>query len=402
MNKAVVIVGASIGGLRTAEALRRFGYAGAITAIGDEVHAPYNRPPLSKEVLQADTISHESVAFPMRPATADVSWVLGRKVVGVNLEHDTVTCDDDSVYEYSHLVIATGLRPKRKTYPNNLQVGRHVIRTLDDALALRAQLEPGKRVVVLGAGFVGCETAATARKLGCDVTVVSPGSLPLNRPLGEELAGELKRRQESQGVKFVLKRNVEDLIGESPITAIKLDDSTELDCDVFIEAIGSLPNTDFLESTELDISDGLLCDENLNAVTKGGKSVTNVWAVGDVARFPNATFDNVARRVEHWNIPSECAKHVGQAIASVISDTGETETKAFRPVPSFWSDQFDVHILAFGLPSLADRATLVQGQLDGDFVFEYHRGNDLVGVAGIGMRSVVQGYRKLFEGEEKP
>lgn len=392
MSKPVVIVGASMGGLRAAEALRRFGYTGAITAIGDETWAPYNRPPLSKEVLAGDSVSHETVAFPMREATADVGWVLGNRVVSADLEHCTVTTQDGEVFEYSHLIIATGLRPKKQVYPNNIHAGRHIIRTLDDAMGLRQALQPGQKVVVLGAGFIGCETAATARKLGCDVTIVAPGSVPMRRPLGDELAGELQRRQEAEGVKFLMKRTVTDLIGESHITAVALDDGSELACDVFIEAIGSLPNTEFLDGNDIDITDGLLCDGNLHAVKTSGGSWSNVWGVGDVVRFPNSRYDNVPRRVEHWNIPSECAKYVGSAIA-----TGET-AEAFRPLPSFWSDQFDVHILAYGLLAIADSNKLVQGSLDGDCVFEYYREGELVGAAGIGLRSVVMGYRKTFEG----
>lgn len=380
-----------MGGLRTAEALRRFGYAGAITVIGDESWAPYNRPPLSKEVLAGDVVSHETVAFPQRAATEDVGWVLGHRVVSADLANETVTTDDGEVFEYSHLIVATGLRPKRQVYPNNIHAGRHIIRTLDDAMGLRAELQPGARVVVLGAGFVGCETAATARKLGCEVTIVAPGTVPLLRPLGVELASELQKRQEAEGVRFLMKRSVVDLVGDARISAVALDDGSEIECDVFIEAIGSLPNTEWLEGNDLDLSDGLLCNQNLRALKASGESWSNVWGVGDVVRFPNPIFDEVPRRVEHWNIPSECGKYVGNAIA-----VGSTEAE-FRPIPSFWSDQFDVHILSFGLLALADSNRLVEGSLDGDCVFEYYRGDKLVGAAGIGMRSVVQGYRKVFE-----
>jgi NADPH-dependent 2,4-dienoyl-CoA reductase/sulfur reductase-like enzyme len=380
-----------MGGLRTAEALRRFGYAGAITVIGDESWAPYNRPPLSKEVLAGDVVSHETVAFPQRAATEDVGWVLGHRVVSADLANETVTTDDGEVFEYSHLIVATGLRPKRQVYPNNIHAGRHIIRTLDDAMGLRAELQPGARVVVLGAGFVGCETAATARKLGCEVTIVAPGTVPLLRPLGVELASELQKRQEAEGVRFLMKRSVVNLVGDARIAAVALDDGSEIECDVFIEAIGSLPNTEWLEGNDLDLSDGLLCNQNLRALKASGESWSNVWGVGDVVRFPNPIFDEIPRRVEHWNIPSECAKYVGNAIA-----VGSTEAE-FRPIPSFWSDQFDVHILSFGLLALADSNRLVEGSLDGDCVFEYYRGDKLVGAAGIGMRSVVQGYRKVFE-----
>lgn len=400
MSKPVVIVGASMGGLRTAESLRRFGYTGPIVAIGDEPYTPYNRPPLSKEVLAGDEVSHAAVAFPQRPATEDVVWKLGKKVISADLEAGTVTIDGGEKVEYSTLVIATGLRPKRQLYPNDIETGRFVIRSLDDALALRAALKPGAKVVVLGAGFIGCETAATAKKLGCDVTIVSPTNLPIKRPLGEVFAAEIKKRQEAQGVKFLMETTVDDLIGTDRVTAVKLGNGTELACDVFIEAIGSIANVEWLDGNDLVNTDGVLCDSSLRAIKESGGVWPNVFVVGDVAKFPNPIFDTHSRRVEHWNIPTECAKHVGQIIAVQNGVDGlldELLAKPFRPIPSFWSDQFDMHILAFGLLGLADSVELVQGDISGDCVFEYRRQGELVGVAGIGLRSVVQGYRKEFE-----
>ena len=421
MTKPVVIVGASMAGLRTAEALRRFGYAGPITAIGDEVYAPYNRPPLSKEVLSGDEVTFESVAFPQRAATADVNWVLGNKAVAADLKAQTVTCADGSVFEYSNLVVATGLRAKHADLGNGFAASRHVIRSLDDAIALRAALVPGAKVVVLGAGFVGCETAATARKLGCDVTIVAPADLPIVRILGRELAAEVMRRQQAEGVKFEMQHTIGSLVGEGDkLSAVVLDDGRSLPCDVLIEAIGSHSNTEWLAGNDIDIADGVLCDNNLRAAKTSGGVWPNVYAVGDVAKFVNVLFDNTARRVEHWNIPTESGKHVGQLIALAMAgdspaaatapatDTAPTpneqraalEAAGFRPIPSFWSDQFDVHLLAFGLLALADSNKLVQGEIGGDCVFEYYRGDKLVGVAGIGMRSVVQGYRNVFAEKE--
>jgi len=159
MNHPVVIVGASMGGLRTAESLRRFGYAGVITIIGEEAHKPYNRPPLSKEVL-ANEVTHEAVAFEERAATADVNWILGTRAVSVDQQHTTVTDSSGMVHPYSALVIATGLRPRRLHLANGDLAGRHALRTLDDAINLRAQLTPGADVVIVGGGFIGCEVAA--------------------------------------------------------------------------------------------------------------------------------------------------------------------------------------------------------------------------------------------------
>ncbi|MDE2591987.1 MAG: FAD-dependent oxidoreductase [Actinomycetales bacterium] len=400
MTKPVVIVGASMGGLRAAESLRRFGYSGPIIAIGEEPYPPYNRPPLSKEVLAAE-VSLEAVAFPQRPATADVDWRLSTRVIGANLAGSSVETDKGDVIEYSKLIIATGLRAKRQDYPNNLFVGRHVIRGLDDALALRAALKPGAKVVILGSGFIGCETAATARKLGADVTVVGPAELPILRPLGREFASEVKRRQEHAGTEFLMGRRVVDLIGDAVVEGVVLDDGTQLPCDVFIEAIGSHPNIEWLEGQDIDLSNGVVCSSNLNARKASEGYWPDVYAVGDVASFPNPIFDDIPRRVEHWNIPTECAKYVGARVAAELAiEAGaeaEIPTADFKPIPSFWSDQFDMHILAFGLLGLADESRLIEGDINDDFVFGYYRAGKMVGVAGIGMRSVVQGYRKAFE-----
>jgi NADPH-dependent 2,4-dienoyl-CoA reductase/sulfur reductase-like enzyme len=384
-----------MGGLRAAEALRRFGYLGPITAIGDEPHAPYNRPPLSKEVL-ANEVSHEAVAFAQRPATADVNWVLGTRAESADLEHRTVTDSNGQVHPYSALIIATGLRPKRLQVSNSELSGRHAVRTLDDAIALRAALVPGARVVILGAGFIGCEVAATARKLGCEVTVVTPGVHPIVRPLGLELAREIQRRQEGEGVRFRMKTAITDLIGESAITGVLLDSGEELACDVFIEAIGSDTNTEWLEGSGLDLSDGVLTDNAMRAVKTDGTACEDVFAIGDVARFANPMFDDVARRVEHWNIPTDTAKRVGQVLAAKLGEAEnwpEVLEEKFAPTPSFWSDQFEMHILAFGLLGLADEVKLIHGEIKDDCVFGYYRDGQMVGVCGIGMRSTVQGYR---------
>jgi NADPH-dependent 2,4-dienoyl-CoA reductase/sulfur reductase-like enzyme len=389
MPNPVIIVGASMGGLRAAEALRRFGYAGAITVIGEESHAPYNRPPLSKEVLAAE-VSHEAVAFPQRDSTADVNWLLGTRVDSADLEHCTVTDSNGETHPYSTLIIATGLRPRRLQVTNSELSGRHAVRTLDDAIALRSDLKPGAKVVVLGAGFIGCEVAATARKLGCEVTVVAPGVHPMIRPLGIELARELERRHEAMGVEFRMKTAVTDLVGTKRVEGVVLDSGETLACDVLVEAIGSHPNTEWLEGNDLDLSDGVLADNDLHAVKADGASWSNVFVIGDVARFANPLFDDVARRVEHWNIPTDTAKRVAQVFNRVAEGP-------FAPIPSFWSDQYDMHILAYGLLALADEVKLIAGELEGECVFGYYRGGKMVGVCGIGMRTTVMSYRKEFE-----
>ena len=398
MQHPVVIVGASMGGLRCAESLRRFGYLGPITVIGEEPWKPYNRPPLSKEVL-AKEVSHSAVAFEERSSTADVNWILGTRAVSLDVEHNTVTDSEGQTHPYSALVIATGLRPKRIVVRNSELANRFALRTLDDAMALREKLQPGSNVVIVGGGFIGCEVAATATKLGANVTVIHNASHPMLRQLGDELASQMQLRHEAEGVRFLLKRSVEDLIGETEITAVKVDDGEILDCDVLVEAVGSLPNVEWLSNNNIDRNDGVLVDSAMRVMRKDDSPIKNVFAIGDVARFANPLFDLVPRRVEHWNMPTETAKRAASVIAAMLNQ-GENYPgildEDFKPLPSFWSDQYENHLLAFGLTGLADRAVLVAGEITGDCVFEYYRGEQLVGVCGLGMRSVVQSYRSRF------
>src|SRR5690606_24117063 len=202
----IVVAGASLGGLRAAEQLRAAGHTGEIVVVGDEPHPPYNRPPLSKEAL-ATEVTLDRVAFRMRPSVADVAWRLGTPVVRADLAARTVHLADGTEIRYDGLVVATGLRPRRLDAPGT-GPSRHVVRTLDDAAALRERLRPGVRAAVVGAGFIGCEVAATARTLGADVTVVAPEEQPMLRPLGARLGAELRRRHEGRGVRFLLGRTV--------------------------------------------------------------------------------------------------------------------------------------------------------------------------------------------------
>lgn len=402
----VVIVGASMGGLRTAEALRRSGYAGAITVIGDEIHAPYNRPPLSKDVLSTG-VSHEAVAFPSRAATADVEWMLGSRVVSADLDGHTVTTDDDVRHPWSALVIATGLRPRRLALP--AKTGRHTVRTLDDAMALRDELVPAARVVVVGSGFIGCEVAATARKLGCEVTIVSPSAEPIVRPLGSMLAAELRRRHELHGVTFRLETSVASLRGETRLDGVvlggveldraALDTGEVIPADVLVEAIGSECNSDWLAGTSLDLSDGVLADEALRAVSLDGTVRDDVFVVGDIARFPNLLFDDVPRRVEHWNIPTDTGKRAGAVLGAWLASDGsyaEVVAKAFTPMPAFWSNQFEVSLQAYGLPGLADPdgIRILSGELAGNVAVGYYRADRLVGVVGLGLKAELLPYRQ--------
>lgn len=375
MSGRMIVAGASLGGLRAAEQLRAAGWTGGITVIGDEPHPPYNRPPLSKEVL-AGKASFDSLAFTPKASATDVEWRLGTRIVSARLAGRTVALDDGAVLSYDGLVVATGMRPRRLRCPGPV-AGRHTVRTIDDAQVLRGELtRPGVRVVVVGAGFIGCEVAATAVGLGAtEVTVADPLPLPMIGPLGELLARELRRRHEERGVRFVLGAGVAGFEGGDRVTGVVLGDGSVLPADVVVESVGSVANTEWLEGNGLDLSDGVLTDGQLRV---GGRP--DVVAVGDVARFPNARYDGVPRRVEHWSVPADSAKHAAKVLVG-----GDDCPAPFAPLPTFWSDQHDFRLQSFGAPVLGlGDVRILDGDLSGDVLAGYHRDGSLVGVVALG------------------
>ena len=397
MSAPVVIVGGSLAGLRSAEGLRKAGYMGPIKVIGNEPYLPYNRPPLSKELLSG-TGEIDEIYFPIKESVADIEWVLGQAATSLDIQEQKVTDLSGTSHSYRALVIATGLRPKPLPVDANGISGIHVLRTFEDAVALRKQLLPGVKVLILGAGFIGCEVAATAVKAGCQVKVVSRTHEPLEEALGKTLGREVKRRHELMGVEFVKGASVFGLIGDGHVERVILDSGVIYDADLVVVAIGSLPNTEWLEGSGIDISNGVLVDGGLRAISSDGTVVENIFAVGDVARYVNPLFDQVPRRVEHWNLPTETGKRAGLVLGKYLNGESIAEMIAepFAPLPSFWSDQYDMHILAFGMTYLADRSEMVAGEISGECVFEYFRNDKLVGVCGIGMRPTIQSYRTKF------
>ncbi|MDI2132746.1 NAD(P)/FAD-dependent oxidoreductase [Yinghuangia seranimata] len=394
----VVVAGAAMGGLRAAEQLRAAGWTGPVTVVGDERHMPYNRPPLSKEVL-AGEVSHAAVAFRTRASVADVTWRLGTAVAAADLTERRVTLADGSTLPYAGLVVATGIRPRRLNCPGP-RGGRHVVRTLDDAQALRGELRAGRRLVVIGAGFIGCEVAATARGLGMEVTIVAPESEPMLRPLGERLGAALRRRHEARGVTFRLGRTIDRFLGgadgagnghgdDDRATGVVLDDASTVPADVVVEAVGSVPNTEWLAGNGLDLSDGVVCDALLRVEGR-----PDVVAVGDIARFPNPRYDAVARRVEHWSVPTDSAKRAARTLAAQLTGGAVDETP-FAPLPTFWSDQYAERLQSFGAPGLgAADIRLLEGELDADCVVGYHHADGrLVGIVALGGGAAVAAAR---------
>jgi len=382
-----LIVGAGLGGLRAAEALRSSGFQGAITVVGDEPHPPYNRPPLSKEALSAG-VRVDELAFRRKDCVADVTWRLGAGAVASDLAARTVTLADGAVLDFEGLVIATGIRPRTLPIPGPTD-GRLMLRTIADATHLREHLRPGTNLVIMGAGFIGCEVAATAVHLGATVHVVALDTEPMVRPLGEELGAAMRRRHQARGVHFHLGRTVDRFEGQTQVTGAVLDDGTELATDLVLEAVGSVPNTQWLAGNGLDLQDGVQVDA---AMVVAGTDAP-VVAVGDLACYPHALFPGAPRRIEHWNMPTETGRRAGRTLAALMrgADPG---TEPFTAMPAFWSDQYHHKLQSFGMPGLADRIEVVSGNVDADCIVAYHDRQGLVGVVGIDRTSELAPYRR--------
>ena len=410
-QQRALVVGAGLAGLRTAEALRAQGYPGEILVVGDEPWRPYNRPPLSKEALAGEFLAeltsegtHERLAYRVRKAAADVVWHLGARAARADLAQHRVELADGTSLEYDALVAATGVSARRLSVPGpppRAAAGRHIVRTLDDAIALRAELLPGAGVVVIGAGFIGCEVAASARTLGCEVDCVAIDTLPMIRPLGPMLAAELQRRHEQHGVRFHLSTGVTAFEGSQRVTGVSLTNGTVLPANLVVEALGSIPAVSWLAGHGFDLSDGVLTDGALRpAIDAGSPSVADgVAVVGDIARFPNPRFGHGAWRVEHWSVPTDTGRRAGAVLGGYLSGDAERyaaiTSAPWEVLPSFWSDQYDVRLQSYGMPGLAepDGVKVLDGDLHGECVVGYHREGQLVGVVGLGMLPRVNSYR---------
>ena len=384
----VVVVGAGLAGLRVAESLRGAGYDGAITIVGDEPHLPYNRPPLSKEALH-EGIDATTLEFRRKASIEDVTWALGSGAVASDLKARTVTLADGTVLEFDGLAIASGIRPRRLPIPGP-DGGRSALRTIDEATDVRGRLVQGANVVIMGGGFIGCEAAATATKLGAAaVHIVAIDPEPMVRPLGLELGAGMRRRHEAHGVHFHLGKTIDRFTGDDHVRGVSLSDGTELPADVVIEAVGSVANVEWLDGNGLDLSDGVLVDDAMRVIGTDAPVV----AVGDVSRHPNRLFDGIPRRIEHWNMPTETGRRAGVTLAAMLAGA-EPELTPFTAMPSFWSDQYAHKLQSFGMPGIATEIVVVDGTPDEACIAEYRDASGLVGVVGIDRTADLAPYRK--------
>ena len=324
----IAVVGASAAGLTAAQTLRREGYDGPVTVIGAEDRMPYDRPPLSKQILagawEVDKIS--------LPSTVDgVEWRLGVRAVGLDVGGRRLALSTGDDLAYDKLVIATGVTPRRLPFGQDL-AGVHTLRTLDDTLAFKAELASAGSLVVVGAGFMGSEVAAVASGMGVDVTVVDPLPAPMIRQFGPWLGGLVAKLHADHGVRMRLGVGVTGLTGSDRVSGVVLADGTVLPADVVLVAIGSVPNTSWLAGSGLSLTDGIDCDSLCRAAP-------NVVAAGDVASWTHPVHGRRIR-VEHRMNATE----QGMAAARTLLGRGEP----YAPIPYFWTDQYDVKIQAYG------------------------------------------------------
>ncbi len=381
----VVIVGASLAGLRAAETLRGADFDGRITMIGGETHHPYDRPPLSKRLLSGEW-EPDRIALrkPDQMDGLDLTWRTGARAVGLDVESRTVLVGDGTHVEFDGLVIATGADPR--TLPGqHAHDSAHVLRTLDDSLALRAEITDGdKRVVVIGAGFIGLEVAATARGLGNEVTVLEGAPAPLMRGLGAEMGAAVAAVHDDHGVDVRCGVSVAAIAGRH----VELADDTTVDADVLVVGIGVGPAVDWLDGSGLTIHDGVVCGPDLGVGHDG------IFAAGDVARWHNPLFDE-AMRVEHWTNAAEQGAIVG---SNLIAWRDGEPTRAYEPVPFFWSEQYHHRIQFLGRPAGDDEVRVVAGSVDDrKFAALYGSGGRLRGVLGLDMPRLVMPFRKHLE-----
>jgi NADPH-dependent 2,4-dienoyl-CoA reductase/sulfur reductase-like enzyme len=397
-DSTVVVIGASLAGLRAAEEVRHEGHGGPIIVIGDEPHVPYDRPPLSKQFLagkwDADRLHHHA---PDKLDTLDMEFRLGRRADALDTDAHLVSLDDGSELHYDGLIIATGAGAR--TLPGTEGVpGVRTLRTLDDAEGLIADLAaagPGAHVVVIGAGFIGSEVAATCRGLGFEVTVVEALPTPLGRVLGDEMGAACAALHTDAGVALRTGVGVDRVVAEVPEPApgstpsarpisVHLDDGEVLHADVVVVGIGVTPAVDWLAGSALEVDNGVVCDEYLFAAP-------DVVAAGDVARWTHRGLDQ-SLRVEHWTNAAESGVAATRNLLR-----GREVADPYEPVLFFWSDQYATKIQVVGRPSPDDEVVIVDGSVEErKLVALYRHGDRLSAALAFSRPRQLMSYRPLL------
>ncbi|MEU2357281.1 NAD(P)/FAD-dependent oxidoreductase [Streptomyces misionensis] len=390
----IVIVGASLAGLRAAEALRANGFTGSLTVVGDEPHPPYDRPPLSKQVLLGIAPA-DSTGLPMRQ-DPKAEWLLGVRATGLDPLARRVLLDGGESLPYDRVLIATGTRAR--PWPNPAEAaldGVFTLRTREDAAGLAERLDAGpERVLVIGGGFTGSEIASACRERGLAVTVTERGPAPLVGALGGTLSKLAALMQRNHGVDLRTGATVTRLLGDGHFTGAELSDGSRVDADVCVVALGAIRNVEWLAESGLAAGPrGLACDAGCRAFTMYGIVTDDVFVAGDVSRFPHPLFGYQLLSLEHW----------GNAVtqAEVAAHNMVSPGPLRRPhlsLPTFWSTQFGLNIKSVGVPTYSDHVVIAQGSLEARrlaMVYGY-RGRVTAAVT-VDMAKVLEYYQHLIE-----
>jgi NADPH-dependent 2,4-dienoyl-CoA reductase/sulfur reductase-like enzyme len=385
---AVVVVGASLAGLRAAETLREEGYQGPLTVVGAEPHLPYDRPPLSKELL-AGSVAAEDVLLrtPADYAGLDLDLRLGTRASGLDLAGRAVVLAGGERLPFDGLVVATGASPRLlpgMPPPPSLD-GLYLLRTLDDCLAIRSALEGGPRVAVVGAGFIGSEVASTCRARGLDVTVIEAAPVPLVRAVGPVMGEALAGLHRRHGTRLLVGVGVAGFEGTDRVERVVLADGSSVEADVVVVGVGVAPEVGWLAGSGLALDDGVLCDATCEAAP-------GVVAAGDVARWDNPLFGSM--RVEHW---TNAAEQGVAAARTLLARAAGATPEPYAPVPYVWSDQYGLKIQYVGDSRPDDEVAVVDGSLDDwRFVAVYGRAGRVVAALAVGRPRLLMACRALI------
>jgi 3-phenylpropionate/trans-cinnamate dioxygenase ferredoxin reductase subunit len=381
--RRLVIVGASLAGLRAAQAARKAGFDGGLVIVGDEHHLPYTRPPLSKELLAGEH-SVDRVQLPCD--TLDAVWRIGVSAMSLDRRRRRVLLSDGDDVAYDRLILATGSRARVWPGVGAALDGVHVLRRLEDALALRAALEERPRVAIVGAGFIGCEVAQTARKQGLDVTLIDVAETPM-LPLGRELGNWCADLHSGHGVDLRLGSGVAAILGDGRVEAVELIEGERIAADIVVVGLGAVPNTEWLAGSGLALNPGVACDATLTATED-----PHILGAGDIVSWPHPLAGGEAIRIEHWTVAAEQGQLAGR---NVLASQGEREP--YQAPPYFWSDQYDVKIQSIGLPGRAERLETIESSPDGArVVCAGERSGRLVGVIAINAARRLGSYRQAL------
>ncbi len=380
-RRILVVVGASLAGGRAVETLREEGFDGRVVLVGAEPDRPYERPPLSKEVLR-------SQAHPETVYLRDESWYdendveLRLGTTATSLTPGELTLDDGHTVGFDACLIATGGRVRTLDVPGAELGGVRYLRTIREASELAGELAGHPRVVVVGAGFIGAEVAASARTLGCEVTMLEILDVPLARVLGDDLGRLYAQLHRDHGVDLRLGEGVDRFEGAGRVSSVVGTSGTTYAADVVVIGVGIVPNVELAAEAGLECANGVLVDERCRTSSEA------VFAAGDVANRPDA-FSGERIRVEHF----QNAQNQGPAAARSMLGRDEP----FQEVPWFWSDQYDVNLQMLGHPS-ADAERIVRGDLGSrDFVALYVRGDWLIAAVAMNRGKDISAARRLIE-----